>query len=105
MDSARQYSKVIRNYLAKEQSRGWLLGPFSQSMVIPGLQINHFGVILNGHKTAKWYHITDLSFPLGKNVNDGINTDLCSITYTTVNRVARFVVHLGVCTILGKLDI
>jgi hypothetical protein len=37
--------------------------------------------IPKGHNTGKWRLITDLSFPRGQSVNDGIEPDLCSICY------------------------
>ena len=105
MDSAQQHPDVIGEYLAKEQSLGRLLGPFAQSVSMPELQINRFGVIPKGHNPGKWRLITDLSFPPGRSVNDGIDSDLCSLTYTTIDEVAELVVRLGLGALLAKADI
>ena len=83
MDSARRHLEIIIEYLEKEHSQGWLIGPLTQSTIIPELQVNRVGVIPKGHNTKKWHLITDLSFPPGKSVNDGVDPDLCSLTYTT----------------------
>ena len=53
----------------------------------------------------KWRIITDLSFPHGQSVNDGIDPSFCSLCYTTVDEVAARVAHLGRGTLLAKIDI
>ena len=52
------------------------------------LHINQFGVIPKGHNTGKWRPITDLSHPPGRSVNDGITSEVCSLSYTTVEQVS-----------------
>ena len=64
-----------------------MLGPFSDTRSLPQLHFNRFGVIPKGHNTGKWRLITYLSFPHGRSVNDGIDLDLCSLSYTTVDTV------------------
>ena len=105
MGSARLHPEVITDYLRKELTLGRLLGPFSGSLVLPNLHINRFGVIPKGHNTGKWRLITDLSFPSGQSVNDGIDPALCSLAYTTVDQVAEVVTRLGTAALLAKVDI
>ena len=62
-------------------------------------------MIPKGHNTGKWHLITDLSYPPGESVNDGIDPDLCSLTYTTVERVAEVAARLGRGSLLAKIDI
>ncbi len=62
---------------------------------IPGVQINRFGVIPKSHQPGKWRLIVDLSHPEGSSINDGIDRDLCSLHYTTVEEASRRVVNLG----------
>ena len=88
MESADQHPEIISEYLHKECSLGRMLGPFSESSQLPTLHINRFGVIPKGHNTGKFRLITDLSFPPGQSVNDGIDPGLCSLVYTTVDEVA-----------------
>ena len=104
MGSARLHPEVITDYLRKELTLGRLLGPFPGSLVLPNLHINRFGVIPKGHKTGKWRLITDLSFPPGQSVNDGIDPALCSLAYTTVDQVAEVVTRLGTAALLAKVD-
>ena len=49
--------------------------------------------------------MTDLSFPPGLSVNDGVDALLCSLSYTMVDHVAEVVVSLGVGALLAKVDI
>ena len=105
MGSARLHPEVITDYWRKELPLGRLLGPFPGSLVLPNLHINHFGVIPKGHNTGKWRLITDLSFPPGQSVNDGIDPALCSLAYTTVDQVAEVVTRLGTAALLAKVDI
>ena len=44
-------------------------------------------------------------FPEGASINDGIDPQLCSLQYTSVERVARAAQSLGKGTLLAKLDI
>ena len=48
---------------------------------------------------------TDLSYPPGKIVNDGIDPELCSLRYTTVDDVAMAAARLGQGTLMAKVDI
>ena len=48
---------------------------------------------------------SDLSSPHGRSVNDGIDKNLCLLSYILVDNVARRVVELGRGTKLAKMDI
>lgn len=54
---------------------------------------------------GKWRLITDLSFPTGFSVNDGIDPMLCTLSYTTVEDIASAVASLGTGALLAKVDI
>ena len=59
-------------------------------------------VFPKGHDQGKWWLITDLSFPHGHSVNDGIYPSLCSLTYSTVDEVTGLVMRLGCGALLAK---
>ena len=112
MGSALSHTEVVMDYLRKELS----LGPPGFSTPEP--HINRFGVIPKGHDTGRWRLITNLSFPPERSVNDGrdagredfsrycrVDAALCSLVYTTVDRVAEVAVSLGVGALLAKVDI
>ena len=98
MQSAVEHPDVIQTYLAKECTLGRMLGPFNLTAChqLPNQ------VIPKGHNTGKWRLITDLSYPPGQSVNDGIDPELCSLSYITVERVAA---RYGRGTQLAKIDI
>ena len=103
MHSAREHAQVIREYLAVECSEGRVVGPlcppWSQT-----IQISRFGVIPKG-ATGKWRLILDLSSPEGASVNCGIDKELCSLKYATVDQATESVVRLGRGTLMAKIDI
>ena len=92
--SAMEHPEVVEQYLTDEISAGRMIGPFSESD-IPGCQISRMGVIPKGHTPGQWRLITDLSFPPGASVNDGIDPEVCSLQYTSVEKVARVAQRLG----------
>ncbi len=104
MMSAEKNHQVIDDYLEKELEAGNILGPFPRASA-PEAHINRFGVIPKKYQPGKWRLITDLSFPEGGSVNDGINPNHCSMVYTTVYQVAARAMSLGRGTLLAKIDI
>ncbi len=105
MQSAREHPEIIADYIQKELSLGRLLGPLTPSETPQATHINRFGVIPKGHNTNKWRLITDLSFPHGASVNDGIDPAFCSLSYTTVDDVAAIIATQGQGAMLAKIDI
>ena len=105
MLSAMQHPEQIDEYLEKELRLGRMLGPFRDLGGLPLVHISRFGVIPKGHNTGKWRLITDLSFPPGNSVNDGIDPAICSLRYTTVEDVASVAAQLGPHTLMAKIDI
>ena len=104
MQSALQHPLVVEDYLQKEIPLGRVIGPVSLSRV-PSIQINHFGVISENHQPGKWRLIVDLSDPAGFSINDGIDRDLYSLKYVSVDDAVRSIVDLGLGTLIAKLDI
>lgn len=52
-----------------------------------------------------YYVGADMSFPKDKSVNDGIESKLCSLTYTTVDQVPEIAVGLGAGALLANVYI
>lgn len=101
LPTTRDHPEIISNYLAAECSKGRPLPTCS----MPNIQINRIGVIPKKSSPGKWRLITDLSFPPGRSVNDGINMDYTSLSYIKVDHIAKKVVQLGKGTQLSKMDI
>ena len=104
MPSAAEHPEVVVRYITDERTTGRILGPVGKEQ-LPGLQVNRFGVIPKGWASNKLRLITDLSFPDGGSVNDGVSPKLCSFQYTSVDRVARAAHRLGPGALLAKADI
>ncbi len=100
MQSADVRPEVIRNFLASELAAGRVLGPLGPD-VVEQVQVNRFGLVLKGHQSGKWRLIVDLSFPRGLSVNDGIEPEVCSLCYTSVDGACRRVVAKGRGTVLA----
>ena len=54
---------------------------------------------------GKWRLITDLSHPLGQSVNSGIDPELCSLSYISIDRVAMVAASYTAGALLAKIDI
>ena len=100
--SAVQHPSVITEYLAKEVSLGRVFGPTSVPAV-DSLQINRFGVIPK--KDGGWRLILDLSFPFGHSVNDGINKEEFTLTYSKVPDAIALIIKAGRGALMGKVDV
>ena len=104
MPSALRQHSVVADYIRKEVTLGRMIGPLHTN-VVQFVHRNRIGVVLKGHTTGKWRLITDLSFPPGYSVNDGIDPALCSLSYVSIDSVAVVVASLGAGSLLAKIDI
>ena len=110
MLSAITLQEVVEDYVQSELENGRILGPVPipsgpRARVGTGFQFNRMGVVPKGHTPGKWRLITDLSFPEGASVNDGIDPAHCSLRYTAVERIAMAAKSLGPGALLAKLDV
>ena len=70
---------------------------------LPWHHASPVGIIPKKHKPGKWRLIVDLPAPEGHSVNDGIEKALCSLSYISVDNVAKTILQLGPGTLLGKM--
>ena len=103
MKSAFDNPQVVRDYLALESKLGRIEGPLD--IGTPCIITNRFGVIPKQHQPGKWRLIVDLSHPKGASVNDGIEQDLCSLSYASIDDAVSMVLQKGRGTLLAKLDL
>ena len=105
--SAYMHPEVVDEYIQGELAAGNFIGPLSSPILSNGqiLHVSRIGVIPKGHNSGKWRPITDLSYPPQGSVNDRINPDVCSLEYTSVDRVAVAAWSLGRGALLAKVDI
>ena len=106
MPSAVLHPQVISDYLSKEISLGRMLGPFPLSLSIPELQINRFGVIpIKRSQIGKMETDNRSIFSPTKSVNNGVDHDLCSLSYILVDNITAIVQRLGTGSLMAKIDI
>ena len=91
--SADQQLAVVDDYIGKEVREG-RIAEVTDPTGLLGLQVSPFGVIPK-KEAGKWRLIVDLSFPEGVSVNNGIEKNLCSLEYVTVDHIAAGVYILG----------
>ena len=101
--SALEHPDVVRKFIGEECAEGRLLGPFSPDS-LPSVQVNRFGVIPKS-TPGKWRLILDLSSPEGHSINNGIDPELCSLSYVSADDAAHAVAKLGRGAGLAKVDI
>jgi len=102
MLSASQHPQPIETYISKELAAGRIIGPLPAS--VEGVHVSRFGIIPKPHQPGKWRLITDLSFPNGSSINDGIDPQLCSLSYTSIDDAVRTIMRLGPGTV-AKFDL
>ena len=103
--SASEHPEVVDDYLAVEKSVG-RMGAIPQHLLsaIP-LHVSPFGVIPKKAKPGKWRLIIDLSSPVGWSVNDGIEKELCSMSYVSIDQVVDCILNFESGALMAKIDI
>eukprot|EP00731_Ephydatia_muelleri_P013826 Em0007g1136a len=99
-----EHDSVVSAYIDAELSANRLLGSLP-SHVARYTHYSRIGVVPKGHNTGKWRLITDLFFPEGFSVNDGISPAFCSLSYISVDAVAVVIASLEQGTLLAEIDI
>ena len=94
---------IVDKYIFGECEKGRVVGPLDRRE-FPDVQVSPFGVIPK-KSPGEWRLIFDLSSPRGKSVNDGINLNLCSLSYLTIDRLVEQVVKAGRGALMAKFDL
>ena len=97
------HPQVVDDYITKECAAGKILGPFDPHM-FPEVHVCGFRVIPKT-ELGSWRLILDLSYLEGRGVNDGISSEVCSLSYMTVDDATRAIVTMGQGALLSKVDI
>ena len=99
--SVSRHSEAAAKYIQGEAEAGKLF-PASQ----PGdAHCNPVGLIPKSHQPGKFRLIVDLSAPLNRSVNVGIDSGLCSLSYASVDDAVRLVCEAGQGAFMAKLDL
>lgn len=102
LTSATLHADAVRIKLKKEVDLGRVAGPF-RTPPIANLKISPIGVVPKSD--GNWRLITHLSHPVGSSVNDGFDDNLCSVSYTSFDKVADLVFKCGKGALMAKRDI
>ena len=96
--------QIVTEYLGREVAlnRMWRC---PTGYLPKGIHISPIGLIPKKNKPGKWRMIVDLSAPRGMSVNDGIDSELSSLSYSTIDQLAALVVSEGKGAFLVKADI
>ncbi len=105
MPSADEHPEVVLAYVQEELVHGRLAAITAVEATSLGIHTSPFGVIPKRNRPNKWRLILDLSSPYGHSVNDGIEKELSSLSYVSVDEVVEQVLKLGKGTLMAKMDI
>jgi len=94
--------KLAYEIISKEIKLGRVAGPFT-SRPLHTLRVSPIGLIPK--KDGHWRLIHHLSYPEGKSVNDYIDENVCSVHYTSFDKVVDMVSKLGQGALLSKMDV
>ena len=104
MQSAEVRPDMISGFFSSELRAGWVLG-LIEPEVAATVQVNRFGLVPKGHQPGMWRLIVDLSFPRGCSVDDGIEPEVCSLHYISVDKACKRVMAKGRGIVLAKFDV
>ena len=98
--SASQHPDVVSSYLHEELRLNRVVRMSTREAEDLGIHCSPFRVIPKKHKPGRWRLIVDLSSPPGTRVNNGIDKEMCSMSYTSVDIVAaqvQYTHRTGLC--------
>ena len=106
---ATEHPEALTAYIQKEDSHGALMGPFSKIPFQGKVGISPLSTRPK-RDSAERRVILDLSFPMGKSVNDGIQTDnylgfMAKLTFPKVDDFAFCIHSLGQGCMMFKVDL
>ena len=100
--SAHRYEDKVDEAILKELNRGHTVGPFD-SFPFPNFHCSPLGAAPKKDGTVRV--VLDLSSPKGLSVNDGIDREDYSVSYSSFDEAVEVVRRLGRCCYLAKLDV
>ena len=91
------------NRIASEVQQGHLVGPVPEDL-LPLVHVSPIGLVPKSHSIS-FRMIVDLSSPRNYSVNDGIQGEMCSLQYASVDQAVSIILQLGPGTQLANLDL
>ena len=102
MPSASVHPEVIDDYLKKECNSGRMAGPFPQPQFQP---FHCLGLGVVPKQDGTWRVITHLSAPDGLSINNYIDPESVTLSYTIVDDAVGISKRLGRGSLLTKIDL
>lgn len=100
--SVKDHPKVVKEKIDNEIALGRIAGPFNYEPLC-NLRLSPIGVVAK--KDGGWRLIHHLSYPFDYSVNDFIDTEACSVHYTSFDDVLDMIAKLGTGAFYGKMDV
>ena len=101
MASVARNPQVVDSFIEEECRAGRMVSSVDPA----GIHISPMGLVPKSNRPGQFRLVVDLSSPAGGSVNDGIDSDLCSLSYTSVSHAVRLVQACGVGALMAKLDL
>ena len=95
MVSALQHPDVVSDYLEQDLLLNCMVVVLTGQVSYIRCHISQFGVIPKGARPGKWRLIVDLSSPSNASVNDGIDKNMCSVSYVTIDQIVDKLLQLS----------
>ncbi len=99
--SASEYYEDVSDFINTNLQLGRVVGPWTTPPCDPFI-CSPLGAFMRNNKVRT---ITDLSWPPGHSVNDGIPADKYSVTYATVDQAAEMCLQYGEDCHVAKTDV
>ena len=99
--SVEENPSSIKDYLDGELREATIRSAFPGETV----HVSLIDLVPKGGQPGKFWLIVDLSSPWGGSVNDGIDPELCSLSYSLVDEAVRRVRQSGPWALMAKLDL
>ena len=101
LGSVDDYPGPVREYIEEELRQATIRSAMPGEVV----HTSPIGLIPKGGQPGKFRLIVDLSSPHGASVNDGIDPELCSLSYSSVDEAVARVRRCGIGALMAKLDL
>ena len=86
----RKNHSTVSEYLDSELHLNRLVKLSEEEAESVGIHYSPIGLIPKRNKPGKWRLIVDLSSPEGASVNDGVDKELFSLSYTSVDVITSY---------------
>lgn len=103
LKSAVQNPKIVQQKIDKELKEQRIAGPFAEPP-FPQFRVSPIGLVPK-KQPGEFRLIHHLSYPQGFSVNDFIDSELCSVQYTSFDAAVAMVQEFGKNTLLAKSDV